>query len=216
MTRLIRNDSLKIVETVLFQQYWRYVLWSYTVSTTRHEKQVKYSVLVLVFGQKKPPGDYLINYIHALDEIKEETSCEKMHLYGIVDDVLPQFIFRRTVDEQQFISRQYVNHMKDIGFTDVYLSSDIMHNMPIIDLIESAKQVTIAEFFKMLPRHKRNQLEKQTMVQVLSFLWQAELLRNILTQKKLSGFITGIKSEFFYLMLRKLLPPHSTFFIERK
>lgn len=165
---------------------------------------------------KKPPGDYLVNYIHALDEIKKETSCKNMHLYGVVDDVLPQLIFRRTVDEQQFISQQYVKCMKEIGFTDVYLSSDIMHSTSIIDLIVSAKKVTIAEFLKMLPRHKRNQLEKQTMVQALSFLWQAELLRNILIQKKLSGFITGIKSEFFYLMIRKLLPPHSTFFVERK
>jgi len=76
-----------------------------------------------------------------------------------------------------------------------------------------ATKVTVSEFWKLLPQSKKNTSDNLTLVEMVGFLWHIHVLGIALNEFQLTGLLAGIRSEFFYLTARKLLPPHDVYFI---
>jgi hypothetical protein len=162
---------------------------------------------------KNSPKDYLSIYPKAAEEVRKTTQADTVCLCALVDDVWPMISLPRERQEQQEISNQFVTLLPNIGFHETYLVSDFIEDISLENCLPHAERTTWAEFWKLLPQSKKNIPENLTFVEVLEFLWQIYILEIALNKFQLTGFLAGIRSEFFYLAARKLLPPHDVHFV---
>lgn len=159
------------------------------------------------------PKDYLSIYPKAAEEIREKAGLKSVFLCALVDDVWPMVTLSRTYKEQQCISDRFTYLLPDLGFHEVHLVSDFMRNVGLGDYLAYATRVTLCEFWKLLPESKKIISDNLTLVEILGFLWHAHVLKVAFDKFQLTGLLAGIRSEFFYLTVRKLLPPHNIYFV---
>ena len=162
---------------------------------------------------KNSPKDYLRIYPESINEIKQITGSKSAIIYALVDDVWPMHMFSRTNKEQEEISSKYISSLLTTGFHDVRLVSDLISNTCLGEYLFYANRITISEFYKLLPQSKKINLDKLTLIEVIEFFWHTHLLEIFFKKLKLTGFLAGIRSELFYLMARKILPPHDVYFV---
>jgi hypothetical protein len=162
---------------------------------------------------KSLPKNYLSIYPKAAQNIQKETGSDTVLLCALVDDIWPRLILSRTCEEQQNISDCYIALLPTIGFHEVYLASNFMKKNVLEACLSYSTKVTISEFWKLLPQSKKNIPDNLTLVEIIGFLWHINLLGNALEKYQLTGLLAGIRSEFFYLTARKLLPPHDIYFV---
>jgi len=162
---------------------------------------------------RNPPKDYLSIYPKAAREVRSEAGSDNVLLCAIVDDIWPRVMLSRTHKEQQNISDHYTTLLPDFGFHEVHLASDFMEETALGACLSYATKVTVSEFWKLLPQSKKNTSDNLTLVEMIGFLWHIHVLGIALNEFQLTGLLAGIRSEFFYLTARKLLPPHDVYFI---
>ncbi len=159
------------------------------------------------------PKDYLSVYPKAAQEVQKEEKSDGVSLCALVDDIWPRVILSRTHEEQRNISDHYTARLPELGFHEVRFASDFMKETVLGACLTHATRVTISEFWKLLPQNKKNIPDNLTLVEVIGFLWHINVLESALKEFRLTGLLAGIRSEFFYLTARKLLPPHDVYFL---
>ncbi len=162
---------------------------------------------------RNPPKDYLSIYPKAAEEARKKAGAENVFLCALVDDVWPMIALSRTRKEQQNISDRFVALLPNLGFHEVHLVSDFVKDTSLGAYLPYATRVTVSEFWKLLPQSKKTISDKLTLNEILGFLWHIHVLGIALEKFRLSGLLVGIRSEFFYLTARKLLPPHDVYFV---
>ncbi len=162
---------------------------------------------------RNPPKDYLSVYPRAAQEVRNEMESDAIFLCALVDDIWPRVMLSRTRQEQQNISDLYTSLLPDLGFHEVHLASGFMEETALGTYLSYATKITVSEFWKLLPQSKKDISNNLTLVEVVGFLWHIYVLENALNKFKLTGLLAGIRSEFFYLTARKLLPPHNVYFV---
>jgi len=156
---------------------------------------------------------YLSIYPKAAEEARKKAGSENVFLCALVDDVWPMVALSRTPREQQNISDQFIALLPDLGFHEVHLVSDFVKDVALGAYLPNATRVTVSEFWKLLPQSKKNISDNLTLNEILGFLWHIHVLEIALREFRLTGLLAGIRSEFFYLTARKLLPPHDVYFV---
>ncbi len=159
------------------------------------------------------PKDYLTIYPKIAKEIQNETMSSSFSLCALVDDIWPKTILSRTCGEQQDISSSYITLLPKFGFHEVHLVSEFVKENALEVCLSYATKITISEFWKLLPRSKKEDIENLTLVEMFGFLWHIHVLEIAINKFQITGLLAGIRSEFFYLTARKLLPPHDVYFI---
>jgi hypothetical protein len=165
-----------------------------------------------VWARNHPKG-YLSIYPKAAEEARKKAGSENVFLCALVDDVWPMVALSRTPREQQNISDQFIALLPDLGFHEVHLVSDFVKDVALGAYLPNATRVTVSEFWKLLPQSKKNISDNLTLNEILGFLWHIHVLEIALREFRLTGLLAGIRSEFFYLTARKLLPPHDVYFV---
>jgi len=160
------------------------------------------------------PKDYLAIYPKSTKEIGKTEKLEDVLLYAFVDDVWPRVVSSRRPESQKQISDLYVAKLKELGFYEIHLVSGFVDEVVLETFLNYANRITLSEFWKLLPQSKKDTLTDLNMTEVIGFLWHVYVLENAISKFELSGLIAGIRSEFFYLTARKLLPPHNLYFID--
>lgn len=172
---------------------------------------------VLHFGfsiwARKPPKNYLSIYPKAAHKIQKERGVNSVFLYALVDDVLPRIVLSRTHEEQQNISNHYINLLPNFGFHEVCLVSNFAEEAALGACLSYANRVTISEFWKLLPQSKKNISDNLTLTEIFGFLWHIHVLEIAFNEFQLTGLLVGVRSEFFYLTVHKLLPQYDLYFI---
>ena len=163
---------------------------------------------------RNPPKDYLSVYAKAAEEVRKKSGLKNVSLCALVDDVWPMVTLSRTHKEQQSISDQFVALLPDLGFHGVHLVSDFVKDATLGAYLPHATKVTTSEFWKLLPQSKKTLSEKLTLDETLGFLWHVRVLEIALGEFRLTGLLAGVRSEFFYLTARKLLPRHDVHFVK--
>ncbi len=184
----------------------------YSICETPHTPS---NVLRLGFSvwARNPPKDYLSIYPKAAEEARKKAGSENVSLSALVDDVWPMVSLSRTYKEQQNISDRFIALLPDLGFDEVHLVSDFVKDVALGAYLPFATRVTVSEFWKLLPQSKKSTLDNLTLNEILGFLWHIHVLETALGKFRLTGLLAGIRSEFFYLTARKLLPPHDVYFV---
>lgn len=159
------------------------------------------------------PKDYLSIYPKAAEEARKIVGSENVSLCALVDDVWPMITLSRTRKEQQNISDRFISLLPDLGFHEVHLVSDFVKDVALGEYLPYATRVTLSEFWKLLPQSKKTISDNLTLAEILGFLWHIHVLEIALGEFRLTGLLVGIRSEFFYLTARKLLPPHDVYFV---
>ena len=162
---------------------------------------------------RSKPKDYLSTYPTAIKELENNVYSKNISLYALVDDIWPRIILSRTEKEQKRISNDYKKTLPELGFSNVILASDFMRENVLEECLGHAKKITISEFWKLLPKSKKADLENLFLSEILGFFWHIEVLKVAFEKFKLNGFLAGIRSEFFYLKAQKFFPPHNIYFI---
>jgi len=170
--------------------------------------------LILGFSvwARKSPKEYLSIYPKVVREIRKNIGVKKILLYALVDNVWPRVVFSRKIEEQQEISDDYLTLLK-LGFDKVVFVSDFVKEDNLMTCLNDTQDVTLSEFWKLLPKSKKEGLGNLTLVEILGFLWQVFVLRKAFAKFRISGLLAGIRSEFFHLTARKLLPSHNLYFV---
>jgi hypothetical protein len=179
-------------------------------SSTNFSESLRFGFSIWARNQ---PKDYLSVYPKALQEIGSELGSKNVSLCALVDDVLPRITLSRTLNEQKEVSDSFLSKLPSLGFHEVYLVSNFVEESNVVDCLSYASRVTVAEFWKLLPKSKKEIQENVSLSEITSFLWHIYVLDMALKKYQLTGFIAGIRSEYFYLSARKLLPPHDTYFV---
>jgi len=164
---------------------------------------------------RKPPKNYLSVYPRTVQEIKKETGSENLSLYALVDDIWPKVVFARSSEEQQEISDGYLK-LLGLGFQRVLFVSDFVEETILETFFSGALKLTVSEFWKLLPQSKKRVSKELTFVELLGFFWHVHVLKTAFDKFGITGLLVGIRSEFFYLTSRKLLPPHNLYFVDTK
>ena len=162
---------------------------------------------------RNPPKDYLSIYPKAAEEARKRAGSENVSLCALVDDVWPMVALSRTHREQQNISDRFIALLPDLGFHEVHLVSDFVKDVALGAYLPHATKVTVSEFWKLLPQSKKTISDNLTLNEILGFLWHIHVLEITLGEFRLTGLLVGIRSEFFYLTARKLLPTHDVYFV---
>lgn len=186
---------------------------AYSICESPH---TPHNVLRLGFSvwARNPPKDYLSIYPKAAEEVKKRVGSENVSLCALIDDVWPMVTLSRTQREQQEISDQFIALLPDLGFHEVHLVSNFMKDIALGTYLPYATKVTLSEFWKLLPQSKKTISDDLTLKEILGFLWHIYVLEIALKEFRLTGLLVGIRSEFFYLIARKLLPPHDVYFVK--
>lgn len=163
---------------------------------------------------RNKPKDYLLKYPEAAREIASKAGAGRVLLYALVDDIWPKLSLSRTHEEQREISLCYSAQLPGLGFDEVHLVSSFVEEMSLGGYWHHASKVSVPEFWKVLPQSKRGEADKLDLTEALSFIWHIHVLGAAFREFHLSALLAGIRSEFFYLAARKLLPPHDTYFIK--
>jgi hypothetical protein len=159
------------------------------------------------------PKDYLSIYPKAAEEVRKRAGSDNVSLCALVDDVWPMVALSRTYKEQQNISDRFIALLPDLGFHEVHLVSDFVKDVALGAYLPYATKVTVSEFWKLLPQSKKTISDNLTLTEIIGFLWHIHVLKIALGKFQLAGLLAGIRSEFFYLTARKLLPPHDVYFV---
>lgn len=162
---------------------------------------------------RNPPKDCLSIYPKAAEEARKIVGSENVSICALVDDVWPMVTLSRTRKEQQNISDRFISLLPDLGFHEVHLVSDFVKDVALGEYLPYATRVTLSEFWKLLPQSKKTISDDLTLTEILGFLWHIHVLEIALGEFRLTGLLVGIRSEFFYLTARKLLPPHDVYFV---
>jgi len=162
---------------------------------------------------RSSPKNYLSIYPEAAKEVFKSTTSASLSLCALVDDVWPRVELARTRDEQEAISSCYATLLPELGFNEIHFVSEFMTETVFDACLSIATKVTLSEFWKLLPQSKKDTLDDLTLAEVIGFLWHVHVLENAISRYKLTGILAGIRSEFFYLASRKLLPAHEVYFV---
>lgn len=162
---------------------------------------------------RNPPKDYLSTYPKVAEEARKRAGSDNVSLCALVDDVWPMVALSRTHKEQQNISEHFITMLPDLGFHEVHLVSDFVKDVTLGACLQYATRITVSKFWKLLPQSKKTISDNLTLNEILEFLWHIHVLEIALREFQLTGLLVGIRSEFFYLTARKLLPPHDVYFV---
>lgn len=162
---------------------------------------------------KTAPKDYLASYPEAAKAIAKSSSLASVGLIALVDDVLPRIMEKRTSEEQGEISKLYIAHLPKLGFDQVHLVSTFVSEDNPWDYFRFSTRFTGMQFAKLLPESKGMQ-EGLNLSEVVGFLWHLYVLDNAMAKFKLTGFLAGIRSEYFYLAARQVLESHDVYFLQ--
>lgn len=136
-------------------------------------------------------------------------------IIALVDDVLPRVMLNRTRTAQQEFSDMYLRQLPPLGFDEVHLVSEFMEHCNFWDLLKHGLSCSTSEFQKMLPKSKKGHFEDLSLQELPIFLWHVRVIEASLEAFDLSGFVTGIGSEFFYLACKHLLRPFDIYFFKK-
>lgn len=162
---------------------------------------------------KSEPKDYLVSYPEVARQLSKGDEKNGVELYALVDDVWPALTLSRTPEEQARYSSMYLEKLPELGFDHVYLVSDFACQNTLLEYLKYSNKVNMSQFIKLLPQHKKGQGDLG-LDEVLGFLWHLYVLDLSIQKFDLSGFIAGIRSEYFYLAARQVLPSHDVFFLK--
>lgn len=182
------------------------------VSSILQSPQVSEQLLGFSVWARNDPKDYLASYPVAAKVIATSHHLKSVGLVALVDDVLPRILEGRTVDQQQEISNLYLAKLPKIGFDQVHLVSAFVPEGHLWGYLRFSTKFTSSQFSKLLPESKRKQGELD-LFEVAGFLWHLYVLDVALGKFKLTGFLAGIRSEYFYLAARQALKSHSVYFL---
>ena len=164
---------------------------------------------------RKEPGDYLAIYPKLMKDFFKDNPEVKLKMSGIVDDVLPKIVFRRSEYEQSAVNDQFAEKMHGYGFNEVHFVSKSLEKIQIAQLVELLNRFTYSDFDNVLPEVKKVGNPQIPLNELFEFIWQVRVLQLFLDEKDIDGFVTGIRTERFYLAARKVLPDHSLFFAKK-
>lgn len=162
---------------------------------------------------RNPPKDYLSIYPKAAEVARKRAGSDNVSLCALVDDIWPMVALSRTYKEQQNISDHFIALLPNLGFHEVRFVSDFVKDVVLGAFLPYATRVNMSEFWKLLPQSKKTISDKLTLTEILGFLWHIHVIKIALGEFQLAGLLVGIRSEFFYLTARKLLPPHDVYFV---
>lgn len=158
------------------------------------------------------PKSYLRAYG---SEAKEVISGADGHVttIALVDDILPRVTLNRTDAAQQEFSDMYLTQLPALGFDEVHLVSKFLGSCDFWDILKHGLGCSTSEFHKLLPQSKKGDLDGLTLDELSAFLWHVRVVEVALDLFDLTGFVAGIRSEFFYLTCRRLTKPFSIYFL---
>jgi len=135
---------------------------------------------------RKPPGDYLLNYVEVSDYINPSGK-----LLVLVDDVFSMAFFGRSKDEQKIYNSAYRRVFESTQKARVLFTSTILSGMNYSDLlVANGRKVSVNHFIAMLPELKRNEITSLNLSEVI-FALQNLILLDFLAQQ--SNTILGGK-----------------------
>jgi hypothetical protein len=132
---------------------------------------------------------------------------------ALVDDVLPRVILNRPMEVQQELNEMYLTQLPLLGFDEVHLVSTFLGPCGLWDILKHGLCCSTSEFQKLLPQSKKGDPNSLTLDELSAFLWHVRVIEVALEIFNLSGFVAGIRSEFFYLTCRRLTKPFSVYFL---
>ncbi len=159
------------------------------------------------------PKDYLASYPEAVKTVATSFGLASIGLIALVDDVLPRILEKRTTEEQREISKQYLAELPKLGFNEVHLVSAFVPEDDMWGYFQFSTRFTGMQFSKLLPESKGTQSELY-LSEIAGFLWHLYVLDNAIAKFHLTGFLAGIRSEYFYLAARQALETHDVYFLE--
>jgi len=169
----------------------------------------KFGFSVWARGEPKP---YLAEYPRVAKTIAGNHGLKSHALLAIVDDVLPAVQLSRSADEQNRMSELYRKQLPELGFDEVCFVSDIVPAASFGDYLKFASGFTSMQFMKLLPETKKAKSELK-LTEVIGFLWHLRVMEVAIERFSLTGFLAGVRSEFFYLAARQVLQPHDVHFL---
>jgi hypothetical protein len=175
--------------------------------TTELEQRLGFSVWA-----KNNPKDYLVEYPQAAATLRTSGKFKSVALTAIVDDILPRVILGRSLDEQATISAEYLKLLPNIGFDVVHLVSEFVPENFFWGYLKFAPRFSGSQFMKLLPEGKHLE-NKSSFSEVVSFLWHLYVLEAAVDHFALTGFLAGIRSEYFYLAVRQVIPKIDVYFL---
>lgn len=158
--------------------------------------------------------NYLSLYPKAAKDAQTISKSDNVYLYSLVDDIWPLVSLQRSQNEQEDITKNFLVQLQIFGFDEIHLVSKIVEKTSPGNFLPLASKFTISEFGKILPQSKKVEFEKLNLSEILGFLWHIYVLNIAFKKFQLNGLLVGIRSEFFYLASRKLLPPHDVYFVK--
>ncbi len=158
------------------------------------------------------PKSYLSEYPELAKALAVNQKFESLKIVALIDDVLPMITLGRNLIEQEKVSKEYTDKMPTFGFDSVHLVSDFVSHDLLWEYLKFATGFTGTEFMKLLPKSKQEQGELG-LSEIVSFLWHIHVMEIAIDRFQLTGFLAGIRSQFFYLAARKVLTPHDVYFL---
>jgi hypothetical protein len=115
---------------------------------------------------RKPPGDYLLNYVHVSNTINPS---EK--LLVLVDDVLSMAMFNRGQNEQDAYNSDYANFFESTQKARILFSSDLLSKTNYSELlVANGRKVSLRDFIALLPESKRVEVQPLDLAEVINTL----------------------------------------------
>ena len=169
--------------------------------------------------------DRLLFCVWARSEPKKELSVypfcakkiqESLRIVAVVDDILPALKFERSTEVQSSITRLYLERLPEMGFDEVYCLSDIHFCLSVSELLTNLSLFTSFEMERVITKTRRINDTDYSIAELFEFSWNLGVLKKNIKQFNCQGTISGIKTKFFYLAARKLIPDLSMHFVGRK
>lgn len=158
------------------------------------------------------PKSYLAEYPKIAKGLVSDGKFKSVKLVAFIDDVLPMITLGRTINEQRGVSKMYLDQMSILGFDSVHLVSDFVSMGQPWEYMKFASAFTSSEFAKLVPKSKGEKSDL-TLSEVVGFLWHLRVMESAMRNFQVTGFLAGIRSQFFYLAARQVLPSHNVYFL---
>ncbi len=161
---------------------------------------------------RSEPKSYLCEYGERAKNLLRSES-RAISMIALVDDVLPQLTLGRSREQQREYNEKFLTMLPTLGFDDVHLISDFLDQNDFWSILKNGMGCSTSEFYKLLPQSKKGDIDNLKLDEVISFLWHVRVIEVSMELFDLSGFVAGIRSEYFYLTCRHLLKPFSVYFL---
>lgn len=150
---------------------------------------------------KNLPKDYIGLYADYAQE-------NDLTLTGIVDDLLPEVVFRRTSEETAAYNGAYKEFMERSGFHDVRFVSEFMPSRKgdLEAIVDMGTKLSLTDFMRLLPEKKRNVQTSLTLSEMVDATWQLCVLESSVSALGINRFLTGKRSTALFRLAKEAIP----------